>query len=261
MFPGMNHMLFSSLSLHQSPQLSVSSSLESTSTSLGGSFLFVEKGGEISSERLLSGHSVLPLHNHRNPGGSGEGLSTPNFCRCRYTSRHKLNGQSRVCLLALILTQTDHSFRGACIWVHEGILPYLCIHKSKKPLHAHTQNVCFLHYTLSSSNLLLVHCSEEIMSIPAALVLLVLNFDSRNISTADSLCRLCWQCYHQINTAGMARWQLLCTVHLCKTPHFCQSIYNYLWFVCLAVIISIFHYLSLFKLSQFIMWSITITSN
>ncbi len=164
-----------SLSLHQSPQLSVSSSLESTSTSLGGSFLFVEKGGEISSERLLSGHSVLPLHNHRNPGGSGEGLSTPNFCRCRYTSRHKLNGQSRVCLLALILTQTDHSFRGACIWVHEGILPYLCIHKSKKPLHAHTQNVCFLHYTLPSSNLLLVHCSEEIMSIPAALVLLVLN--------------------------------------------------------------------------------------
>lgn len=109
MFPGMNHMLFSPLSPHQSPQLSVSSSLESTSMSLGGSFLFVEEGGEISSERLLSGHSVLPLHNHRNPGGSGEGLCTPNFCRCRYTSRHKLNGQSRVCLLACPDPNADRS--------------------------------------------------------------------------------------------------------------------------------------------------------
>lgn len=42
----------------------------------GGSFLFAEEEeeGDISSARLLTGQSVLPLHNHRNPGGRGEGL-------------------------------------------------------------------------------------------------------------------------------------------------------------------------------------------
>ena len=62
----------SSLSLSLSHSLS--SSLESTNISQGDSFLFVEEEGEISSERLLAGHSVLPSHNHRNPGGIGEGL-------------------------------------------------------------------------------------------------------------------------------------------------------------------------------------------
>lgn len=80
MFPGMNHMLFFpapkfySLPINFPSALSLSSSLESTNMSPGVSFLFVEEEGEISSERLLGGHSVLPSHNHRNPGGSGEVL-------------------------------------------------------------------------------------------------------------------------------------------------------------------------------------------
>lgn len=37
-------------------------------------------------------------------------------------------------------------------------------------MHAHTcTNVCFMNYTLSVLNLLLVQSNEEIMSIPAAL--------------------------------------------------------------------------------------------
>lgn len=46
---------------------------------LGASFLFAEEEeGDISSVRPLAGQSVLPLHNHRNPEGSGEGLCTLN---------------------------------------------------------------------------------------------------------------------------------------------------------------------------------------
>lgn len=43
---------------------------------LGDGFLFAKEEGEgdISSDQLLAEQSVLPLHNHRNPGGSGEGL-------------------------------------------------------------------------------------------------------------------------------------------------------------------------------------------
>ncbi|KAI4807820.1 hypothetical protein KUCAC02_027603 [Chaenocephalus aceratus] len=53
---------------------------ETTGVSPGGSFLFVEEEGETSSERLLAGHTVLPFaHNHRNPGGSAEGLQTPDI--------------------------------------------------------------------------------------------------------------------------------------------------------------------------------------
>lgn len=65
--------------------------LKSTSVSLGGSFLFVGEEGEISSERLLAGHSVLPFHNHRNPGGSAEGLfAHADLCRHRRMSSMNL---------------------------------------------------------------------------------------------------------------------------------------------------------------------------
>lgn len=86
---------FHPLSLHKSPQLSISSCLKNST--LGGSFLFASEGGEISSERLLAGHAVLVLHNRRNPGGSGEGLCTPNFCT--HTSWHRLNDKAEGCLL------------------------------------------------------------------------------------------------------------------------------------------------------------------
>ena len=56
-----------------SPALPLSYSLESSSASVTGSFLFAEEG-EISSERSPAGHSVLPSYNCRNPGGSAEGL-------------------------------------------------------------------------------------------------------------------------------------------------------------------------------------------
>lgn len=121
---------------------------------LGGSFLFAEEEGEISSERLLAGHSVLPLYNHRNPGGSGEGLCTPSFCRCRYTSMHKFNGQSRACTLCPN-PNADRSLiqKGMYMRVRLSLFEHTKEQATTAHTHTHT-NVCFLHYAPSSSNLL-----------------------------------------------------------------------------------------------------------
>lgn len=88
-------------------------------------------------------------------------------------------------------------------------------------MHTHI-NACFLHYTLSSFNLLLAQCSEKIMNFPAALLLLVL--PCRHITRTGSRCRLWQQCFYQINTARVVRQQLLCLEHNCQIPYFCVCV-------------------------------------
>lgn len=92
------------------------------------------------------------------------------FCTRRYTSSHKVNEQGTVRLL------TDQSFRQPCVRVHAGLTLHVHTKGQATPAHVHTNclNVCFLHYALSSFNLLLVQCSEEIMIFPAATLVLVL---------------------------------------------------------------------------------------
>lgn len=128
------------ISFPSSPSLS---SLESTSMSLGGCFLFVEEEGEISSERLLAGHSVLPSHNHRNPGGSGEGLVALQAF-CRYTSSHKLNRQNRVCLLTLNPTATRSLIQMGMYMSARGINPTCaCTRVSNYCIHTHISECLF----------------------------------------------------------------------------------------------------------------------
>lgn len=71
---------------------------------------------------------------------------------------------------------TDQSFRRPCVRVHAGLTLHVQTKGQATAAHAHTYslNVCFLHYTLSSFNLLLVQCSEEIVIFPAATLVLVL---------------------------------------------------------------------------------------
>lgn len=108
---------------------------------LGCSFLFAEDEGEISSKRPLAGHSVLLLHNHRNPGASGDGLCAPNFCRSAQEAC-RLNGHTRACS-PCPSPNTDRPLS------HEDV------HESSKKQQSGTQtNVCFLDYTPSSSYLL-----------------------------------------------------------------------------------------------------------
>lgn len=114
---------------------------------LGGSFLFAE--GEISSERLLAGHSVLPSHNHRNPGGSGGGLCTPNFCKCRYTSWHKLNDKAEHAMLNFNAMHVYHCMI-TCTCAYRRASNY-CIHS-----YIEMSVLCI---TLSPVK---IYCAEEI---------------------------------------------------------------------------------------------------
>lgn len=142
----MNHMPLSFcftawFNINSPKTLSPSSSLESVA--LGRSFLFVE--GEISSERLLAGHSVLPSHNHRNPWGPAETA----FCTPRLfadSSSHKHNGRNRACSLCSKSNrwQTTHS-EGVhmSVW---GINPTCAyIRASNYCMHAHTCLFSALH--------------------------------------------------------------------------------------------------------------------
>lgn len=116
--------------------------------SLGGSFLFAEEEeGEISSERLLAGHSVLPLHNHRNPGSSGEALCTPNVCRCRYPSMQKQKKKDVMDKAEHANPNTDRSL------IQQG----MCVSGWLRNTHTYTPMSVFC----ITPSQILIYCGEE----------------------------------------------------------------------------------------------------
>lgn len=138
-----------------------------------------------------------------------------------YEQAQTFNGQSRARARFAPNPNADISLvRRGHVCAESAINPNLCNTKeqAKYCTPAPRSNVCFMHYTLSTSNLLQL---GEIMSIPAALFLLVLNFSWRNRNSLQTLLIVLPSNKH---CRQRKRRQLLYVVHLCQTPHFYQSI-------------------------------------